>query len=48
MEMSEKVFMCCQLWDSPLNLARHVCSSKQGKTGMGILMGKTYFNKLRM
>lgn len=47
MEMSEKSFMHCQLWDSPLNLVRHVCSSKQGKTGMGISMGKTYFDKLR-
>ena len=34
MEMSEKGFMHCQLWDSLLNLVRHMCSSKQGKIGM--------------
>ena len=48
MEMSEEGFTDCQLWDSLLNLARLMCSSKQGKIGMNILMGKTCFNKLRM
>jgi hypothetical protein len=46
--MSKKGFTHYKLWDSPLNLARRVCFSKRGKTGMAILMGKTYFNKLSM
>ena len=46
--MSEKGFTHCQLWDSLLNLVRRMCSSKRGKIGMAGLMGKTYFDKLRM
>jgi len=48
MEKSEKTFTHWQLWDTLLNLARCMWSSKQGRTEMGILMGKTCFDKLRM
>jgi len=48
MEMSVITFLRWWLWDWPLILEKHVYSSKQGRTVMGILTLKIYFSRWKM